>query len=214
MERTPYLIYGGVIILVLLHLVGLIGFYLSGWDKLFQFVTPFHLLISWGVLMFFHSDWKRPFLNFVAIAFTVGMVVEVIGVQTGWIFGNYEYTEVLGFQLWGVPLIIGVNWVTLTYITGLAAFKVMQSIPGRMLFGALLMVGLDGLIEPFAINNNLWVWETANIPVRNYGAWLAISLLLQWLYHQLPFEKQNPLAIPLLVIQASFFFLGWALAIW
>lgn len=214
MERTSYLIYGGIAVLALLHLVGLVGFAMPQLRSLFQILTPFHLLIGFGVLMFFHGDWGRPFLNFVALAFSLGFGIEVLGVQTGWVFGSYEYTEVLGIQLWGVPLIIGINWVTLTYITGWASSLTMHSIPGKILLGALLMVGLDGLIEPFAINTGLWVWEQSEIPLQNFAAWFGIALVIQWLYHQLPFDKRNPIALPLLIIQAVFFLLGWLLGIW
>ena len=41
------------------------------------------------------------------------MLTEAIGVNTGLLFGTYEYGANLGFKIFGVPLIIGVNWTVL-----------------------------------------------------------------------------------------------------
>jgi putative membrane protein len=37
--------------------------------------------------------------------------LEVVGVKTGLIFGEYKYGSTLGIKLFEVPLIIGFNWV-------------------------------------------------------------------------------------------------------
>ena len=50
------------------------------------------------------------------LIFLVGMLSEFIGVNYGLIFGEYTYGNNLGFKLFGVPLLIGLNWVILTVI--------------------------------------------------------------------------------------------------
>ena len=46
------------------------------------------------------------------------MIAETIGVNFGILFGDYEYGENLGFKIFGVPFLIGINWIVLTFITG------------------------------------------------------------------------------------------------
>ena len=50
------------------------------------------------------------------LIFLIGMFSEFIGVNYGVIFGEYIYGNNLGFKLFGVPFLIGLNWVILTVI--------------------------------------------------------------------------------------------------
>ena len=45
------------------------------------------------------------------------MITESLGVNYGLIFGNYEYGNNLGFKFFGVPFLIGINWIILTAIS-------------------------------------------------------------------------------------------------
>ena len=44
-------------------------------------------------------------------------MTEFLGVNYGYIFGNYAYGSNLGYKIGGVPVMICVNWVILTIIT-------------------------------------------------------------------------------------------------
>ena len=61
---------------------------------------------------------KIKMLRFFIFAFSIGFLVEVIGVNYGIIFGNYTYGKVLGFKVLNVPLMIGVNWFFLSIACG------------------------------------------------------------------------------------------------
>ena len=54
-------------------------------------------------------------LKFVLIAVTVGWFAEQMGVSRGWFFGSYTYTEVLGWRLGDVPMVIPLMWFALCY---------------------------------------------------------------------------------------------------
>ena len=192
------------IIVVVFHLVGLIGMTVPALKPLFQLLTPFHLLICTFILLSFHQDWGKAFKIFVVIAFTVGFSSEVLGVKTGFPFGDYAYSEVLGFQLFEVPLLIGVNWFLLVYLTG-ALLQGRVSWYLAAVFGAIIMVGLDILIEPVAVKLNFWQWEGAEIPLSNYVAWFVVALIIQIFYHRQKFQKENPLAGVLLMSLVVFF---------
>jgi putative membrane protein len=195
---------GATIFLVVTHTAGIVGL-LSSARPVFQMVTPFHLLLTVVVLLYFHRDWRPSFRWFAGAVMLIGYWVEVLGVHTSLIFGSYAYGPTLGVKVLEVPLMIAVNWLLLTYLCG----SVIDTLPiPRVLkigAAALLMVALDYLIEPVAIKYNFWSWETVSPPLHNYLGWLSVALLVQALFFVTPFKKGNPLALPLLTTQVLFF---------
>jgi len=135
-----------------------------------------------------------------------GFFIEVIGVNTGLIFGDYSYGEALGLKVLSTPLLIGVNWLILIYCTGvlLEYFKLKNSIIFSLI-GALILLGIDFLIEPVAIRFNYWSWSGGQIPLQNYIGWYIFSFLLFFVFKGLDFNKNNKAAIVLLFAQIGFF---------
>ncbi|TAH06721.1 MAG: carotenoid biosynthesis protein, partial [Sphingobacteriia bacterium] len=76
---------------LLFHVSGLIGILFSPYKEWFIQNTPVNLLVMTVLLFWNQQKINRLLLLFFAIAFTVGMVTEIIGVNTGFLFGNYSY---------------------------------------------------------------------------------------------------------------------------
>lgn len=192
-------------LLLAMHIAGGIGLAIPESRVFFQMLTPFNLLAT-GAIVFHFEEKKTPtYILLLVISFLVGFGIEVVGVHTGLIFGEYQYGATLGFKLWEVPLAIGLNWAILIYTTGLLSDRLRVPKLLKAVAGALLMVMLDYLIEPVAIKLDFWSWSHESIPIKNYIAWFSISLILHILFQLLPFSKNNPLAIKLLYIQGLFF---------
>ena len=85
----------------------------------------------------------------------------------------------LGTQLFNVPLIIGVNWFILTIGTRACSNWFTESILLQIVFAAIIMVGLDLLIEPIAIKYEFWNWGQNEVPKQNYFMWLIASIIMQ-----------------------------------
>ena len=83
----------------LFHVSGILGM-LYGNSDWFISATPLNLLISF-VLLLLNSKGHKWFFPMTVIAFLVGMISEILGVQFGWIFGNYQYGEQLGYYVAG-----------------------------------------------------------------------------------------------------------------
>lgn len=196
---------GLLALLTAAYLAGIIGLQLPYSSPYFQALTPFNLLLSAGILFSFHKDWNRSFLLFCLICFLAGYFVEVAGVASGMIFGQYSYGPTLGYQLWDVPLIIGLNWLMLIYSTGVIAAPLPVALPLKALIASSLMLLLDFFIEPVAIAFNFWQWNQGYIPIQNYVAWFIISFFLHLLFYLLPFERRNPAAKILYLLQLVFF---------
>ncbi|RRB03902.1 carotenoid biosynthesis protein [Larkinella rosea] len=192
-------------LLILAYTAGIIGLQMPSLSPLFRSLVPYNLLGSLLLLLFFHTDWKPSFLFYGILAIKLGFLIEVLGVHTGFVFGNYVYGETLGWKLWEVPVVIGFNWLMLTYCCGVIFDRFLVPVYLKTILAASLMVLLDLLIEPVAIRLDFWNWFGAPVPIRNYLGWWIVSLVLLAIWYGLPFRKQNRLALPLLTLQFLFF---------
>jgi putative membrane protein len=191
------------LVLLIVHLVGWVG--LAYFRDFFLPITPFQLLFVTALLLSDHRDWRPRFATFAGTVITAGLAIEIAGVQTGVIFGSYRYTEVFGPAIGGVPLLIGLNWLLLTYLTARASTYLVWHPVLTPLAGAALMLALDLMLEPVAIELGFWVWSDGLPPWQNYLAWF----LTAWAFHMLAWHLKvylrSRVAMPLLIIQALFF---------
>jgi putative membrane protein len=209
-------------IAILFHAIGLVGI-LWGNSKYFAGLSSLNLLLVFVLILLTQQEKNRSFYFFMIAAMMIGFGVEIIGVHTGWLFGKYHYTSQLGYSVFNVPLIIGVNWFIVTYCSGVSikAFqnKLSSKFPEASLEssrkvkllsvifdGALLAVLFDWLMEPVAVKLEYWIWE-GDIPFYNYFCWFVISSMLLWIFEKSGFEKRNKFAVHLLLIQSMFFLL-------
>lgn len=192
-----------IVLLVIIHTVGLVGLN-SSWREDFLSLSFFNLLLSFIVLLLAHKKHTINFYVFILSAFTIGMSAEWIGVHTGLLFGNYSYGQNLGPLWWGVPPIIGINWAMLTIISASCVASLHLKWYFKAFLGALLMLVLDFLIEPVAIQSDYWTWY-GEIPIYNYLTWFLIALLLHGWYFKSNLASANKVAISLYIIQVVFF---------
>jgi putative membrane protein len=194
------------IILVIIHIAGIIGIH-SPLRDLFLVLTPFNLIMCILLLFINHSNFNKSFFLFCFITFFISFFIEVAGVFTGIVFGNYSYGKTLGLQALDVPIIIGANWMMLIYCVGMICNKIKTSVILKSLIGSSILVIFDYVLEPVAIKYDYWTWHHANVPLQNYVGWFVVSFLLLLLFNFLNFTKNNKLAQTLFVIQFVFFIL-------
>ena len=193
-------------ILSIIYAVGIIGIKLPLHES-FILLTPLNLIISAGLVAFFDKNSSKDFWTFFTTAFIAGYLIEVLGVQTGVIFGNYSYGAVLGPKLFGTPIAMGINWFILIYGAGnlMTYFFPKGKRMIKSLIGATSLIMLDFLIEPVAMAYDFWSWENDVIPIQNYIAWWMISLILLLIFYKFLSENVNKVAIALLALQLIFF---------
>jgi putative membrane protein len=172
----------------------------------FILLTPLNLLASLGLILWNHTTWNAVFLRISLFCFFAGLIAEMIGTNTGLIFGTYDYGKSLGFKVLNVPLMIGVNWLMLIYAAVAAINELSPKLHfvWKALFSAILMVGLDLLIEPVAMKHDFWYWKNNVIPFKNYVDWFFLSFILLLIFHRFLFLK-NKTAIALFGSQLLFF---------
>ncbi|WP_151086327.1 carotenoid biosynthesis protein [Hymenobacter baengnokdamensis] len=193
-------------LVLLFHLTGFVGLAFSQNKAFYLNYTPLTLLLTAGLLAAFQPMRGLVFWLFVAQTFLLGMVAEVVGTNTGLLFGHYIYGATLGPQYMSAPWLIGLNWVLVTYLAGTLAAYLPASGVVRVLVGAVLMVGFDLCMEPVAGRYDFWHWTGDLVPLRNFRDWFLLALVLQVLFVRTPFPKRNPLAPLVYLVQLLFFF--------
>ena len=194
-----------IIILIAFYISGIIGILTNNKTIDFLSLTPLNLLVNAALLLLNHQKGtNKQWLVFLIIA-VIGYFIEVIGVTTGVIFGDYFYKTTLGWKLFETPLIIGVNWMLLTYgVVYTIGIKIKNTI-GIALASAFVLVALDILIEPVAMKYDFWTWKQAIVPFKNYIAWFFISFILCYIVAHYKSMSKNNFAPYLLVMQFIFF---------
>lgn len=192
--------------LIILYIVGYVCIGLEVMPAV-VYLTPVNLLISIAVAMYFDdAEWKTH-LGFAVPVFLLGFGIEVIGIQTGAIFGEYAYGDILGVKLWDTPLMIGVNWVLVCFSSGYFINSLLPQLSNiiKAVLAASLLVMLDVIIEPVAIDWGMWSWAIVEVPLQNYLAWWIIGFILMLIFFHFYQKSTNKVAAALLIMQVIFF---------
>lgn len=194
--------------IIIFYIVGICGFIFPFTRQLFVVLIPYSLLLTIGLLGLFHRR-ENPAkqITIFSIVYLFGFLVEMLGVNSGQIFGAYTYGYGLGVKVAGTPIIIGLNWLFLVYTSATIVEKLKTTTALKILLGALLLVGYDLALEQVAPKLNMWYWEGDTIPLQNYLAWFVIAIVFHTLFKTFRINTSNPLAGILFVNQLVFFIL-------
>ncbi|MBN1539980.1 MAG: carotenoid biosynthesis protein [Candidatus Thermoplasmatota archaeon] len=186
-----------VVLMMCFFVVGYIGHLIPVTLDLMLLLTPIFLL-GMGILVLYPFIRKKdiPLLVWALVMYILTFTIEALGVWTGAVFGEYEYGPTLGPGLFGVPLVIGFNWVMVVMgAMELSMFIVRDRRICPVIAGALATL-FDVVLEPVAIELDYWTWEGGSIPVQNYVAWFIIATLMATTY---PFVRRDGVSKPLIV---------------
>lgn len=151
---------------------------------------------------------------FFVVAFSLSLTSELLGTGTGWPFGNYEYTDFLGYKVLGhVPYSIPLSW----FYMGLSSYMI-GSLLARKLnvrrhtawtigLGVWFLTVWDLVLDPAMAHESLsiqfWVWSETGpyfgMPTKNFIGWSVTGLLYMGLSRILWKREPNPDQISILL---------------
>ena len=201
-ERTTQISVG---MIWLFHISGALGI-LYGNREFFLQTTPINLFFTLVLLFVNLKNPDRGMAKAAILAFSLGMLVEILGVNFGLIFGTYSYGENLGVKIFGVPILIGANWVMLSFITGAMGDSLFRGNKRlAAVSGAFLMVLIDFVIEPVAPIFDYWTFSDPVAPLSNYIGWFLVALPIQLGVQYWIREKEYTFSAHLVLVHFLFF---------
>jgi len=192
-----------ILVIWIFHLSGIIGIFFGDSDW-FISATPLNLILSLVLLLLNSSD-SNKIVMVACLAFIIGMFAEILGVNYGFIFGNYVYGKALGPKMFDVPILIGYNWAMVVIITASIAQKLSKKFVNKIIIGVILMLFLDLLIEPVAPFLDYWTFKSGVAPTQNYIGWAIVSFPLHYLYNKFEIRRNNQFSTHLYLAQILFF---------
>ncbi|MCP3030624.1 carotenoid biosynthesis protein [Halobacillus sp. A1] len=131
----------------------------------------------------------------------ISIYIEHLGVETGFLFGEYLYNENFGLKIYNTPITIGFAWLLIIGCSheiarGLTArIKGWQRAAAFILSGALISVTMDLILDPVAFKvQEYWLWQEPgiyyDIPFSNFTGWFLLALF----FHSLHFVFKNNLS--------------------
>ena len=130
----------------------------------------------------------RGILTFTGLCLGIGFAVENAGVITGFPYGHYHFTHVIGPMLWNVPVLLGMAYVGMGYVSWtLGRLIVGPRLVLLPLAAAFIMVAWDLSMDH--VWSNLvhgWVWERGGsyfgVPFSNFAGWYATMFVIYQLF--------------------------------
>ncbi|MBX9928551.1 MAG: carotenoid biosynthesis protein [Gemmatimonadaceae bacterium] len=132
---------------------------------------------------------RRTAWTMFAVASTVALSSELLGTSTGYPFGPYEYTTLLGYRILGlVPFPIPISWYYMLY--GSLAILARTLRPsdssaskwGWAALAGVILTAWDVSMDPAMVNTAHWVWHTAGayygMPWSNFAGWLLTGTIV------------------------------------
>ncbi|WP_439033204.1 carotenoid biosynthesis protein [Gordonia terrae] len=123
-----------------------------------------------------------------------GLLAESVGVSTGFPFGTYEYTDGLGLKVLGVPVLVPLAWIMMSWpalvvtrrLVGALGASGAATRPIVAVVGAYALTAWDVFLDPQMVDQGNWAWRypepslpgVADIPLTNFAGWLLVSLLM------------------------------------
>ncbi|MGH3342049.1 MAG: carotenoid biosynthesis protein [Carbonactinosporaceae bacterium] len=129
-------------------------------------------------------------LTFVALAVPGAFVVEVVGLHTGMPLGRYSYSDTLGAQALGVPVVMPFAWAMMAY-PALLIGRLLVRREVALVAGFALAVW-DVFLEPQMVAAGQRTWQdpgsalpgVPDVPWTSFAGWLVAATLLMAVLHK------------------------------
>ncbi|QXE00236.1 carotenoid biosynthesis protein [Terribacillus sp. DMT04] len=118
------------------------------------------------------------------------LLIEALSVYSGFPFGEYRYTPMLGLPILNVPFTIAIAWVG--FIVNSTMISTQKNKWLRALETGTWVVLIDLILDPVALAWDFWQWNEGGfyygIPATNFITWFILAAVLSLL---LPLQKDK-----------------------
>ncbi len=153
-----------------------------------HYVSAFNVLLFAAPAFWATTYWigTRAAIGLFAVLGIYALVIETVAIITGFPYGHFDYSEHLGFKLFGyVPWTVAFAWTPLAIGAWAVAAQFASNVLVRIAVGTLLLTLFDLVLDPGAVYINFWQYPEGGVfygvPMSNFAGWLltgAIGLAL------------------------------------
>jgi putative membrane protein len=145
----------------------------------------------------------RGILVFFGICLVVGNFFENLSIATGFPFGHYHFTEAMGPKVLQVPVLLGLAYIGIGYVSWTLAGIILgaASPPALATVAAFLMVAWDLATEPvWSTIAGGWTWHDGGpyfgVPVTNFLGWFLTVWIIYALFAFYLGRRKTPAIYP------------------
>jgi putative membrane protein len=125
----------------------------------------------------------RAILVFTAICLVVGNIAENAGVATGFPYGRYFFTGFMGPKLLHVPVLLGLAYIGMGYVSWIVAGLLCGRRTLLPLTAAAIMTMWDLSLDPiWSTVLHAWIWLDGGVyfgvPLTNFLGWLLTTYVI------------------------------------
>jgi putative membrane protein len=164
------------------------------------------------LLMAHHEGWKAA-LTLLALCVLLAGGMELLGTTTGFPFGAYTYTDLLGAKFLGhVPYLIPPSWMMMLYPSMVLAHLLIPRGWLRPVAAGFILTIWDFAMDPAMTTGfAYWQWHTEGgfygMPYVNWLGWWLTGTLVAAVFWKTCREWQgrwDPLVVLLYLVQGAF----------
>jgi putative membrane protein len=201
-------------------------------------VVSWTIVVLGALLSVVHAGAARGLRTAAGLLVLVALTAiafESVGLATGFPYGSYRYSDVLGPTVLGVPFLVPLAWLMMAWPSWVLADRLVRPVAvhpvrsarrraARVAAAAALFAGWDVILDPQMVQAGYWTWAHPRpglpgidtVPLTNLAGWLLAGVVLMALLDvlvsrtSLPGPPRTGDAAPLLVL--GWMTLGGALA--
>ncbi|MBK9527446.1 MAG: isopentenyl-diphosphate Delta-isomerase [Acidobacteria bacterium] len=168
--------------------------------------------------------WRDAFLLWGALG-VLALVIETSAIITGFPYGHFGYSGLLGFRLFGLtPWTVFLAWTPLVLAAYAIARRLFEAKPLavsyqlvasilRIVLTAVLLVVFDLVLDPGAVKIGFWRYEGGGVfygvPVSNFVGWLFSGAIAGVVLETFTLIKKPLLPAPAQMISSTFFIVAF-----
>lgn len=152
--------------------------------------------------------WYDAFALWIALGiYAIG--IETLAIFTGFPYGHFGYSELLGAKLFGVtPWTVFLAWTPLMLGAYAVASNISTNILARILLSAVIATAFDLVLDPGAVRLGFWQYEGGGwwygVPWSNFGGWLITASAGAVVIEIFRIIRRPLLPTPLQIVSSSF----------
>jgi uncharacterized membrane protein len=140
--------------------------------------------------------YRSRILVFAALCLGVGTLFESVSLRTGFPFGHYRFTDLMGPKLFDLPILLTLAYVGMGYLSWVLGLVILEGqnepLSGRKivlvpLAASFAMTAWDLSMDPvWADIDHAWVWQDGGsyygVPVSNFFGWFFTAYIFFQLF--------------------------------